>query len=315
MKNVTLLKTMMFSTIIALTQPSDVSAMDTDINENEGRNSLSILTVEEFGKRMTENGFLKTISKSEDLTLTEKEQWGITQVTRENTEKKLHIVEDNIKRFEEKVSSPSCSTDDVEALVSLKKLSVTYEMKANRKIEDFKGDTLVIGGGRKESGITNIQVLDEEIFDIPRFKFNVDTGEKLNEESRQHLLNEKQQERQHIIDNYYTINYSQDVDPDLVGSATDVNLLKILPKNRFKTIYYENVDNWIFLNPATLQIAQELCEPGGTIKISTGFNGARLLLIALEDMPNTVDALKQLKNNYDTFKQDGRIQLEWKNNK
>lgn len=249
------------------------------------------------------------------MALTEKEKRLVTQVTRENKEKKLHIVEDNIKRFEEKVSSPSCSSDDVEALVSLKKLSVTYEMKANRKIEDFKGDTLVIGGGRKESGITNIQALDEEILDIPRFKFNVDTGEKLNEESRQHPLNEKQKERQHIIDNYYTINYSQDVDPDLVGSATDVNLLKILPKNRFKTIYYENVDNWIFLNPATLQIAQELCEPGGTIKISTGFTGARLLLIALEDMPNAVDALKQLKNNYDTFKQDGRIQLEWKNSK
>lgn len=131
----------------------------------------------------------------------------------------------------------------------------------NRPIQDFKGDTLFVGGGKKggfsEShpetghniGLTNIEFILSEIERVRNYPFNPKTGQKFDEAERQQQIQDLKDKVNSILDTYYTVNLDESVDPDFVASITNPSDMSKIPNHRFQNVVFENVDINVWFNP------------------------------------------------------------------
>ncbi|MEN8236342.1 MAG: hypothetical protein ABFQ95_02155 [Pseudomonadota bacterium] len=209
--------------------------------------------------------------------------------------------------------------------LAIKDQNTTYTPKINRSLEDFKGEELVIGGGKKKGkyrdnrGKTMIQPYLDDLEKLRQGEYKFDpfgsVKGPLTEETRNLAISNFQEKLlDPVLNKYYTINYDETTEPDLVTSATDINgIMENLPKGRFDRIHYENVNTFVFLNPNAWKIMEYLCKKGGTITINAGVHGMRLLPIILKDTKWEQQVQSQLKKKYDYFKSDGGFTLILKN--
>lgn len=164
----------------------------------------------------------------------------------------------------------------------------------NRKIAEFKGDTLLVGGGKKGGfsrshpeghnlGVTNIERYTKELEQIKSGthpNYGGISGIRLDTpENKQKAIEELQAEIDKVLNQYYTVNFDKSTDPDLVASITSMNDLSTLPDHRFQTVIFENVDMHIWFCPSIFKILERIVKPGGKIVIQ-GAVQPRLLVIA-----------------------------------
>lgn len=248
----------------------------------------------------------------------------ISEVPSEEQFKKLIKENEFLKKLGD--NGPLTDGEKWQIQLAIKDQNTVYTPKVNRRIDEFKGSELVIGGGKKygenedNRGITNIE---EELKRLDTFKdvsnkFNpyadLSSMDKLTEERRKKLISETQIKINAVLDKYYTVNYDETTEPDLVNSATDIKgMTANLPDNRFDRLYYEGVNTFVFLNPNAWKIMERLCKKGGEIEIRAGVRGMRLLPIILKGTKWEKGVLRQLKEKYDYFKSHGGFILNLKN--
>ena len=171
--------------------------------------------------------------------------------------------------------------------------------KINRDIKDFKGDFLVVGGGRSIGAITSISS-SKEFLD----KYGDEWRESGNKDKIARV-EETEAEINEILKKYYTINIDTEADPDLLGSITSIGDTLSIPDNRFSTIRFEGVDALVFLNPDTLKILERITKANGKIIMDVTPMFARAVIIAFSGS-------KWEKQIYDQL--DGKIYNDVTNN-
>ena len=84
-----------------------------------------------------------------------------------------------------------------------------------------------------------------------------------------------------LASQWYTVDISTEIQPDLLGSVTSEAALASLPDHRFTLVYYEYVPWFVYLHPATLRIAGRVTKPGGTVAFCVHPSGLRLVAYML----------------------------------
>jgi hypothetical protein len=200
-----------------------------------------------------------------------------------------------------------------------KNFSLGGKFDQDRDISTFKGDILVVGGGKRSgedghnTGLTNVEKELNSIEDLskhiktimqPEARFSPVTGKKLDStlarEEEVTFINKKIQDikaemHKRVLDKYFSLNIEPSVQPDFLASITSVSDMSKIPDHRFKQVIFENVDCTVFLNANTYKILSRITAPGGMIHITTGTFCDRLFPVVAEKTKWKTSIYAQLK--------------------
>jgi hypothetical protein len=241
-----------------------------------------VMTIQEFTKALKENPLLK-MTKTEKDPLTNEEEHTIQMA-------------EQYKNF-----------------------SLGGKFDQDRGIATFKGDILVVGGGKRSgndghnTGLTNVEKELKSIEDLskhiktimqPEARFSPVTGKKLDSQSIRteeiasinlKIQDIKAEMHKRVLDKYFSLNIEPSVQPDFLASITSVSDMAKIPDHRFKQVIFENVDCTVFLNANTYIILSRITAPGGTIHITTGTFCDRLFPVVAEKTKWKTSIYAQLK--------------------
>ncbi len=195
----------------------------------------------------------------------------------------------------------------------------------NRQLNDFKGNTLVIGGGKKDAqspsdegggnrGITWIEKFQNEIKEATKLiediksKSWTEENKQRNIELLQKEIEENQKKVDDILNTYYTVNIEKGDDPDLVASITSISDMSKIPDNYFQKVIFENVDILVWLNPNIFKILERITKPGGSIIID-GAVHSRLLVVAFAHTKWAQQINKQVENDVKVWPDYNRLKI------
>jgi len=204
--------------------------------------------------------------------------------------------------------------------------------KFNRPLEQYKGDTLLVGGGKNvgyhykkdyeegtkipsKSDSTNWKIyimsrMEERLKNLPLWydlyepnvPVKIDTIEK-----KAQLAKKIEQEKQTELDNkiqetnkYYTIDIDPLSEPDFIASFTDLGEMSKIPDNSFQNVIFESVPLFLLLNPNTIKTLERITKPGGTITLENSMQ-PRLLVVAFGNTKWKDQVYKQLANQVKYF--------------
>ena len=133
-----------------------------------------------------------------------------------------------------------------------------------RNIDEFKGNILVVGGGKHLRAGTLTALIEESQVDQSK--------EKLEEIKKIKIRN------QEILDTYYSLNIDPKAQPDILASITSISDMAKIPDGRFNKVIFENVDAEVFLNPHLYPILERITQKGGEILFNIATTGKRLII-------------------------------------
>lgn len=167
--------------------------------------------------------------------------------------------------------------------------------QAGREIKNFRGDTLVVGGGKLpgkysdnqgKTVLINNKIIQDEINTLitnllsGKWSKNPYTGHefvtKLEKNQFIQKLRYKQQIfseafsewNKDILNRFYTINIDSTVGPDMIASINSELDTSKIPDSKFEVVEFENVPCDVYLNPNLYKILERITKPGGIIKLS-----------------------------------------------
>jgi len=178
-----------------------------------------------------------------------------------------------------------------------------------REINNFTGDTLLVGGGKKsgmcgendgKTILIDNKIEDEEIKTLienlrsDKWDHDPYTGKEFKSDAEKELyikeLERKQklyqqafrEKNKDILSRYYTLNIEKIIQPDMLGSITSEADMSKIPNNKFMHVEFENVPCDVFLNPKIYPILERITKPGGTIKLSVSYDCRRLIVPVIQ---------------------------------
>lgn len=271
-------------TIIHLSFFSAMMALSVaNASQDTNTKSREVMTLQEFTKALKENPLLKTTNTQNDP-LTNEE------------------------------------THTIQMAEQYKNSSLGGKFDQDRDIATFKGDTLVVGGGKRSghdghnTGLTNVEKELDEIDNLskhiktimhPESRFSPVTGKKLDsEDARADEVKElttkiqkiKEAMHKRVLDKYFSLNIEPSVQPDFLASVMSISDMSKIPDQRFKQVIFENVDCTVFLNANTYKILTRITAPGGIIHITTGTFCDRLFPVVAGKTKWKTSVYAQLKN-------------------
>lgn len=174
-----------------------------------------------------------------------------------------------------------------------------------RKLEQFSGNTLLVGGGKdlghygSNQGKTllynieqEIQKIDDHITLLTSKQYTSDpytgisfTSDNRKQEFIDHLRQKKmlyttyyQMRNNDILEKYFTINIDSSMQPDIHGSIACISDVVKIPDNTFARVEFENVPCDVFLDSKLYTILERITQPDGIITLSIT-NACRRVMI------------------------------------
>jgi len=197
-----------------------------------------------------------------------------------------------------------------------------------REVNNFTGDTLLVGGGKKsgmcgenqgKTVLIDNKINDEEVrilienlrsdkwdhdpYTGKEFKSDAEKEFYIKELERKQKLYQQafREKNKDILNRYYTLNIEKDLQPDMLGSITSEADMSKIPNNKFMHVEFENVPCDVFLNPKLYPILERITKPGGTIKFSVSNSCRRLMIPVIQQTKFGKEFISNLKAEYNTL--------------
>lgn len=227
-----------------------------------------IMTIEEAGEIIANNEFLKSIGLAES----EEALYGDSDESRGS-----HGL--NINELSSIELSHEYAATDFGGVFA-----------EGRHINDFKGDTLVVGGGKapgeygNNRGITVLRCAKGRIAYFEGFwktlrnaKINRNSGGRISDKLRAIAIKKYAEELARVneevneynsqkLDTYFTLNIDKLTQPDILASITSEKDMAKIPDRRFSKVIFEHINGFVYVNPSLYPILQRIVKPGGTIE-------------------------------------------------
>lgn len=197
---------------------------------------------------------------------------------------------------------------------------------SGREINDFNGQTLLVGGGNSKGTYGQNQgktvltdIIAEEnsinklIDDLRSDKCKKDyhTGKIFKVEAEKEIyikaLEHKKElykkafsfKNKDILERYYTLDIDKDIKPDMIASIISESDVSKIPDNKFMYVEFENVPCEVFLNPKLYKIISRITKPRGKIKLTVKNACRRLIAPVIQNTKFGDQYAKILELNYD----------------
>ncbi len=198
----------------------------------------------------------------------------------------------------------------------------------SRSIKDFKGETLLVGGGKAGGlsatslaghnlGVTNTDRLLKEIEQLKNGTFSAKYGGRAglplnSEDNKKKEISAIQEEVNQVVDKYYTVNIEPETDPDLLAFIANIEDMTSIPDGRFSSVIFENVNMNVWLDPRLFVVLERITKPGGIITID-GATHPRLLVVAFSHTKWASEVNAQLMSNVKLWPRFDRLAIAFKN--
>lgn len=174
-----------------------------------------------------------------------------------------------------------------------------------RRIEDFNGSTLLVGGGKTtgefgdNDGKTILFDLAAEVGPIQTLIDKLNSGEWASDPYTGKTFGSEGQRRRYIeyliykkrlyesafnslnddiLSRYYVLNILPDIMPDFLASISSEEDMRNISDNKFSRVEFENVPCDVFLDPSLYPILERITKPGGKINFSISYVCRRLII-------------------------------------